>query len=137
MYLGSTLLDIRDLSLLVGSFLSIWVGGCCVDSCGDIHKRLYFHVYNVLMWRYQSEVLGLYWAFISHVKIHFPYISCRMRFCTLSSYSETPPFLHKSCSDMITESLYSLYQIHIRLVEKILKPHSYYYSIWKYWFRLQ
>ncbi len=61
---------------------------------------------DVLMWRYQSEVLGLYLAFISHVKIHFLYISCRMRFCTLSSYSETPPFLHKSCSDMITESLY-------------------------------
>src|SRR5260370_27239027 len=67
---------------------------------------------DVLMWRYQSEVLGLYLAFISHVKIHFLYISCRMRFCT----SETPPFLHKSCSDMITESLYSLYQIHIRLL---------------------
>src|SRR5260370_41876462 len=48
---------------------------------------------DVLMWRYQSEVLGLYLAFISHVKIHFLYISCSMRFCTLSSYSETPPLL--------------------------------------------
>ena len=35
---------------------------------------------DVLMWRYQSKVLGLYLAFISHVKIHFLYISCRMRF---------------------------------------------------------
>src|SRR5260370_41146278 len=55
---------------------------------------------DVLMWRYQSEVLGLYLVFILHVKIYFLYISCRMRF---SSYSETPPFLHKSCSDTITE----------------------------------
>ena len=46
---------------------------------------------DMLMWRYQSEVLGLYLAFISHVKIHFLYISCRRRFCTLAFYQKTPP----------------------------------------------
>src|SRR5260370_25065707 len=62
---------------------------------------------DVLMWRYQSEVLGLYLAFISHVKIHFLYISCRMRICIVSTTQKYSPFLScKTINPILKELLH-------------------------------